>query len=135
MARCSETVKDHAYCAVVRPHLEYVSSASDPYLKNDINQPEGVQRRVARFIQNDYRRESVTVTAMHEDLNWLTQEKRRQMQRRVLFHMVLQTNTYIAIPPYLHVKSRETQVHLPWTMREWNTLPTSLESVGNSMVF
>ena len=154
MARCSEKVQEQAYCAVVRPHLEYASCAWDPYLKKDINQLEGVKRRATRFIKNDYSREPGTVTAMYKDLNWYTLEKRRQIQRFVLFHKVLHVYIYITIPSYLHVKSRETKSasrsrltsvsstcdvykysYLPRTIREWNTLPMSLVFVGDSMLF
>ncbi len=52
LSKCPERVKEQAYCALVRPHLEYASAAWDPYLKKDINQLEAVQRRSARFVKN-----------------------------------------------------------------------------------
>ena len=39
---------------LVRPKLQYVSVAWDPYFKCDIVKLEGVQRAAARFYKNDY---------------------------------------------------------------------------------
>ena len=47
---CSTEVKSRAFTSLVRPHLEYASSVWDPYLKQDINQLEKVQRKGARFV-------------------------------------------------------------------------------------
>ena len=47
---CSIEVKSRAFTSLVRPHLEYASSVWDPYLKQDINQLEKVQRKGARFV-------------------------------------------------------------------------------------
>jgi len=50
LSSCPEGVKEAAYKALVRPHVEYVSSVWDPHLKKHVKQIEGVQRRAARFV-------------------------------------------------------------------------------------
>jgi hypothetical protein len=38
----------------VRPSVEYASAVWDPYTRNQINQLEQVQRRAARFVNNNF---------------------------------------------------------------------------------
>ena len=73
VAKCPEKIKEQAYCAFVRPHLEYASTAWDPHLKKDITQLEVVQRRAARFVKNDYNRDSGT--SIYSDLQWRSLER------------------------------------------------------------
>ena len=47
LSSCPEGVKEAAYKAIVRPHVEYASSVWDPHFKKHIKQIEGVQRRAA----------------------------------------------------------------------------------------
>ena len=52
----SKTIKAAAYKALlVRPHLEYCSSVWDPPTANLIKPIEMVQRRSARWVNNNYR--------------------------------------------------------------------------------
>ncbi len=46
--------KTAAYNSLVRPTLEYSCSAWDPYTQKDIQKIENVQRRAARFVTNNY---------------------------------------------------------------------------------
>ena len=62
LSSCPERVKEAAYKAIVRPHMEYASSVWDPYLKKHVKQIEGVQRRAACFVKNCYMREPGAVT-------------------------------------------------------------------------
>ena len=52
---CPSHTKAQSYQTLVRPILEYASSAWDPYTQSSINKLEGVQRRAARFVTGDYR--------------------------------------------------------------------------------
>ena len=52
---CPSHTKAQSYQTLVRPILEYASSAWDPYTQSSINKLEGVQRRAARFVAGDYR--------------------------------------------------------------------------------
>ena len=56
LVSCCPVVKERAYLSLVRPVCEYGSVAWSPYSRKDINCIESVQRRVARFVCNDYRR-------------------------------------------------------------------------------
>ena len=47
---CPKRVRETAYTAIVRPKLEYASSAWDPYHQKDIDSLERVQRKAARFL-------------------------------------------------------------------------------------
>ena len=58
--------------------VEYASAVWDPYTRNQINQLEQVQRRAARFVNNNfYNREPGAVTAMLSELSWETLEQRQ----------------------------------------------------------
>ena len=52
LSSCPEGVREAAYKALVRPHVEYASSVWDPHLKKHVKQIEEVQRRAARFVKN-----------------------------------------------------------------------------------
>ena len=62
LSSCPEGVKEAAYKALVRPHMEYASSVWDPRLKKHVKQIDGVQRRATHFVKNFYTREPGTVT-------------------------------------------------------------------------
>ena len=57
LSKCPEIVKERAYQAHVRPHVEYASAVWDPYLIKDVKKVESVQRRAARFVKNNYVKE------------------------------------------------------------------------------
>ena len=65
---CDKKVKATAYLALVRPLLEYASSAWDPSTKQAINSTEWIQRQAARFCTNNYSREEGTVTKALNEL-------------------------------------------------------------------
>ena len=65
------SVKEHCYLSLVRPIVEYTTVAWSPHTKKEIDYIESVQRRAARFVNNDYSRYS-SVSSMLTNLNWLT---------------------------------------------------------------
>ena len=75
--------------------MDYSATVWDPYLQKDINRIEGVQRRAARFIFNDYMRSS-SVTAMMESLKWTPLVERRREQRLILLLKIV--NDLVVIP-------------------------------------
>ena len=52
LKRCPENIKEQAYKSLVRPHLEYASTVWSLHQKYQIDKPEAVQRKAARFIKN-----------------------------------------------------------------------------------
>jgi hypothetical protein len=49
--------------------LDYSSTVWDPYLQTDIDRLESIQRRAARFGDNDYERKT-SVTELMKKLDW-----------------------------------------------------------------
>jgi hypothetical protein len=90
----SEDLRDRAYCALVRPSLEYAGTVWDPYTKDHIKQLEAVQRRSARFVCQRYNNTS-SVSNMLQHLGWSTLEERRKKSKLTLMHKI--THNHIAI--------------------------------------
>ena len=63
------------YNSLVRPHLNYTTAAWDPYTSKNISQLEKVQNPAARLITNTYDKETVSVTALKEQLAGLASSK------------------------------------------------------------
>jgi hypothetical protein len=54
LAHLCKEVKRNAYTTLVRPSVEYASAVWDPYTRNQTNQLEQVQRRAAKFVNNNF---------------------------------------------------------------------------------
>ena len=80
-----------AYVSLVRSLLDYGSVIWDPYLKQDIDKLERVQRQAARFITGDYKtREEGCVTRILETLELSSLEQRRSFNRLVFLYKVVE---------------------------------------------
>ena len=88
----TKKIKESACISLVRSGLDYSSTIRDPYHQKDINRIETMQRRAARFVQNDYKRTS-SVTSMMEVLGWKHLHERRREQRLNLHYIYLPTST------------------------------------------
>jgi hypothetical protein len=67
---------------MVRPTMEYASSAWDPTNRKKIGNLEKVQTRAARFVFNNYKdRTPGCVTKMVESLKWEKLEEMRKTNR------------------------------------------------------
>ena len=90
LRHCPLPCRKNAYLALVRSKLEYGSVVWDPYLKNDIDRLERVQRSAARFITCDYKsRHEGCVTNMLDDLDLHSLEERRRQQRLTFLYKVM----------------------------------------------
>jgi hypothetical protein len=89
LGSCPKDCRRIAYISLLRSKLEYGASIWDPYLKQDIDRIERVQRQAARFITKDYRsRETGCVTQMLKDLRLEPLQDRRRHQRLVTFYKI-----------------------------------------------
>ena len=107
---------------------------------------ESVQRRVARFVTNEYSTTPGTVTKILNDLKWPTLEKKRKVARFTIMFKVVSGLSTIQFPPFILFKRRQgtRQFHLKKfiqvgaktnkyqhsfiarTIRGWNSLPSSV---------
>ena len=142
LKHCTPKVKEIAYRTLVRPQMEYCSSVWDPYEKGDVATLEKVQRRVARFVKGDYKRES-SVTQMICDLGWQSLEARRAVSRLSLMykiaHGLVDVESQILVRSGLATRQSQGQHNrnilalkscyrasfFPRTVPEWNHLPPS----------
>ena len=76
-----------SYQTLVRPILEYTSSAWDPYTHQNINKLEALQRIAARFVTGDYRTTS-SVSDMNSNLGWETLQQRRTQAKLVMMYRI-----------------------------------------------
>ena len=74
---------------IVRQPLEYASTIWDPHHLTDIKKLENIQRRAARFVKGNYKQTS-SVSAMLEQLQWPSLEQRRKELRIRFFVKILQ---------------------------------------------
>ena len=81
-------LRELTYKAIVRPQLEYAAPVWDPYIQEDIQRIEMVQRRAARWVLSDYSPYS-SVSDMLGRLGWRTLEQRRADSRLVLFYKIV----------------------------------------------
>ena len=94
---CSPTVKSSSYKTFVRPIAEYAAAVWDPHRRNETAAQnfEAMQNRAARFVFNDWRRDS-SITAMHNRLQWGTLQERRDRTKLTILHKII--NGELAIP-------------------------------------
>ena len=96
---CPLQVKEDCYRIMVRPIMEYACTVWSPHTKKNIQVLEAVAtKKSSRFVNNDYSNFS-SVTAMMQDLEWPTLEKRRWVikvtNKSMLFKIL---NDIVCIP-------------------------------------
>ena len=90
---------------MVRPILEYASIVWSPHTQCDIHKIEMLQRRVIRFIFNNFSR-TASVTNMLANLQLLTLECRRQMLNLVMLYRILYHFVKMESPGLTHFTAR-----------------------------
>ena len=97
LSSCDRSVKERSYLSLVRPIVEYATVAWSPHTKKGIDCIEAVQRRAARFVNNDYSRHS-SVSSMLTDLNWPSLQSRRRMYDLGMFYKIHRGQVNISVP-------------------------------------
>ena len=100
--KAPKQVKIQIYHTLIRPQLEYASSAWSPWLKQDILELEKVQCRAVCFVHNNYW-PLASVTQMTSALGWETLEVRHQKARLC---MLFKTINGIIKVPFDHYKQQ-----------------------------
>ena len=144
MRGCKPSAKDMAYKAIVRPTLEYAATVWDPHTTQHINSIEMVQRRAARFVENNYHDYSPgTITNILEHRQWETLQARRSKARLTMMFKILHGDVVIPSDSYVSAgDSRTRGAHrlreipspkdvykysfFPRTVRQWNHLPAEV---------
>ena len=105
LSSCPQHIKETCYKTFVRPQLEYAATVWDPHTDINIAKLEGVQRRAARFVTNDYNYTS-SVTAMMRALEWESLQQRRQEAEADMMYRIV--NSLVDIPPQHHLHQQGT---------------------------
>ena len=145
---CSNKVKNMAYHSLVRPKVEYASTAWSPCTDRNVKRVEQVQRRAARFVCGDYRR-TTSVTGLIDNLGWISLETRRLLAQATMFYKIAMGLVAISFPPEVKPMSSDSATReatensmryhrissknlmygysfYPRTIRVWNQLPTAV---------
>ena len=148
---CSPKTKETAYKTLVRPTLEYASSAWDPYVGKQVKKLEAVQNKAARFVTSQHHWET-SVTKLKDTLGWRSLQERRFIARMTLWYKAIHAQAAVSIPSYVYyapkpVDPNDTGIRAshdqqyssptatidPWkysffqrNVRVWNILPPHL---------
>ena len=92
----------------MRPQVEYASTIWSPHTKQNTQKIEVVQRRAARWVNNNYSTYD-SVSTMLDNLGWRSLENRRIDSRLFMFHRIIYGYVAIQIPTYFEKPQRFTR--------------------------
>ena len=144
-ASAHSSCQEKAYQNLVMPTLEYALVAWNPYSDKDTRRVKQVQWNAARFVCNDYRRDT-SVTSLVRSLGWQTLEERRRISTKVTFHRIINCKLGMRQSSYISQSSHgpskyvlpnsRIDVYLyyfwPRTIRLWNMLPYETDATATS---
>lgn len=139
--------------ALVFPNIEYAAAIWDPFIREDINKIEAIQRRASRVVVNSWGRD-VCVTNLINKLNWCTlQIKRKEHRLALLYNIynknsIIETENLLEKPDYIARgdHSKKIKVHhskhnvsrysfFTNTIFDWNKLTEEIVSAPNCSIF
>ena len=110
-----KTVKNRAYLALVRPHLEFAVPVWSLHLKKDVTALEKVQKRAARWICAKWDRATFKWNKSYEDccneLNWVTLERRRDILTCCQVYKIVNNLDCIRFQCYFSFSNTITRSH------------------------
>ena len=140
LSSCPMEVKLQAYKGLIRPVLEYASTAWDPHQSYLQEKLEKVKKRAARFIISNYNYEPGSMTTILKQTKLEPLKERRKQNRLILFckgvhHLVeiptdnlqrpLRTTKNMLSQHYLRLPAKTDILKfsfLPNTVKDWNLL-------------
>ena len=152
--KSSSDTKILCYNTLVRPTLEYASSAWSPHTQSDCAKLENINRQAARLAFKEHRREPGTMTNLLKEKNWPTLEERSTVNRLGMLHKIIHSDTPIVdhtvqlseyqrprapndqqlIRPHCRTLQRSS-TFFPRSATEWNTLPQVLVDISDNKLF
>ena len=110
---CDHHSKEIAYKTIVRPHLEYASTAWNPYTARNIDKIESVQRRAARFILRNYNYgpDSHLTYQIQHTLKWIPLQHRRTLYDLVTFYKIRANYINIRFPETVRQSPHQPDRH------------------------
>ena len=125
----------------MRPILQYRCTAWDPYRNNQIEQLEKINKRAARFVTGNQKRETGNTAKNLKTLGWLPLSERRNKNKLTMLFKIKSNLIHIPKedlfqnprkPDNYLVPSSSVDAHLfsfyPSTIRLWNSTPHQLKS-------
>ena len=145
---CKPEVKQTAYNMLIRPKLEYSSPIWNPHTFSQIKSLERVQHSAARFVKNDYRR-NTNPADLITALGWPTLERRHIIKQATTFYKILNNIIEITPPSGLLTRSRTRGQYIapkcrinamvfsfyPRAIRIWNMIPSKITNIKNPKSF
>ena len=141
LSMCPQATKEIAYRTLIRPQLEYASTAWNPYTVKNIVKVENVQRRAARWVLGNYTYgpNAHLTEQISGQLGWQSMQHRRAISDLCMFYKIRNRLVGMSFPSTVEQHHRDAwryramQAHHSEayrngfycrTVRLWNRLPT-----------